>query len=67
MDLRGGNDRVGSAASVSATLGLKVPRFWKEHPVIARFGNGQALRYGIGVGRVGFTWSGLTTISGHPR
>jgi lipoprotein-anchoring transpeptidase ErfK/SrfK len=26
-------------------------------------GNGQALRYGIGVGRVGFTWSGVTTIS----
>jgi lipoprotein-anchoring transpeptidase ErfK/SrfK len=25
-------------------------------------GNGQALRYGIGVGRVGFTWSGVTTI-----
>ena len=22
-------------------------------------GNGQALRYGIGVGRVGFTWSGV--------
>ena len=26
-------------------------------------GNGQALRYGIGVGRVGFTWSGVTAIS----
>ena len=26
-------------------------------------GNGQALRYGIGVGRIGFTWSGVTTIS----
>jgi lipoprotein-anchoring transpeptidase ErfK/SrfK len=25
-------------------------------------GNGQALRYGIGLGRVGFTWSGVTTI-----
>jgi lipoprotein-anchoring transpeptidase ErfK/SrfK len=26
-------------------------------------GNGQALSYGIGVGRVGFTWSGVTHIS----
>ena len=26
-------------------------------------GNGQALRYGIGVGRDGFTWSGTQTIS----
>jgi lipoprotein-anchoring transpeptidase ErfK/SrfK len=26
-------------------------------------GNGQALRYGIGVGRPGFTWSGVKTIS----
>jgi lipoprotein-anchoring transpeptidase ErfK/SrfK len=26
-------------------------------------GNGQALRYGIGVGRQGFTWSGVQTIS----
>jgi lipoprotein-anchoring transpeptidase ErfK/SrfK len=26
-------------------------------------GNGQALRYGIGVGRVGFTWAGTTRIS----
>jgi len=26
-------------------------------------GNGQALSYGIGVGRVGFTWSGTTRIS----
>ena len=26
-------------------------------------GNGQALRYGSGVGRDGFTWSGVTTVS----
>jgi lipoprotein-anchoring transpeptidase ErfK/SrfK len=26
-------------------------------------GNGRALRYGIGVGRAGFTWSGVETIS----
>ncbi|WP_246154677.1 L,D-transpeptidase [Methylobacterium oryzihabitans] len=26
-------------------------------------GNGQALRYGIGVGRPGFTWSGVKTVS----
>jgi lipoprotein-anchoring transpeptidase ErfK/SrfK len=26
-------------------------------------GNGQAMRYGIGVGREGFTWSGVQTIS----
>ena len=25
-------------------------------------GNGQALRYGIGVGRVGFTWGGVTRV-----
>ncbi len=26
-------------------------------------GNGQALRYGIGVGRLGFTWAGVTSVS----
>jgi lipoprotein-anchoring transpeptidase ErfK/SrfK len=26
-------------------------------------GNGQALRYGIGVGRLGFTWAGVTAVS----
>lgn len=26
-------------------------------------GDGQAIRYGIGVGRVGFTWAGVTAIS----
>jgi len=26
-------------------------------------GNGRAIRYGIGVGREGFTWSGVQTIS----
>jgi lipoprotein-anchoring transpeptidase ErfK/SrfK len=26
-------------------------------------GNGQAIRYGIGVGRPGFTWSGIKTVS----
>jgi lipoprotein-anchoring transpeptidase ErfK/SrfK len=25
-------------------------------------GNGQALRYGIGVGRIGFTWAGVTRV-----
>ena len=27
-------------------------------------GSGQAIRYGIGVGRVGFTWAGVTRVSG---
>ena len=26
-------------------------------------GNGQAIRYGIGVGRIGFTWAGVTRVS----
>jgi lipoprotein-anchoring transpeptidase ErfK/SrfK len=26
-------------------------------------GNGQAIRYGIGVGRIGFTWSGIKTVT----
>ena len=26
-------------------------------------GNGQAMKYGVGVGREGFTWSGVTTVS----
>jgi lipoprotein-anchoring transpeptidase ErfK/SrfK len=26
-------------------------------------GNGQAIRYGIGVGRLGFTWAGVKTVS----
>src|SRR5262245_48537252 len=35
----------------------------RERRLYLVLGNGQALRYGIGVGRVGFTWSGVTTIS----
>jgi lipoprotein-anchoring transpeptidase ErfK/SrfK len=27
-------------------------------------GDGRALRYGIGVGRIGFTWAGVTAVSG---
>jgi len=27
-------------------------------------GNGEAIRYGIGVGRVGFSWAGVTAVSG---
>jgi lipoprotein-anchoring transpeptidase ErfK/SrfK len=26
-------------------------------------GNGEAIRYGIGVGRIGFTWAGVTAVS----
>jgi lipoprotein-anchoring transpeptidase ErfK/SrfK len=35
----------------------------RERRLYLVLGNGQALRYGIGVGRVGFTWSGVTRIS----
>ncbi len=35
----------------------------RERRLYLVLGNGQALRYGIGVGRVGFTWSGVTAIS----
>ena len=30
-------------------------------------GNGQAVRYGIGVGRDGFTWSGIEKIARKPN
>jgi lipoprotein-anchoring transpeptidase ErfK/SrfK len=35
----------------------------KERRLYLVQGNGQALRYGIGVGRVGFTWSGVLRVS----
>ena len=35
----------------------------RERRLYLVLGNGQALSYGIGVGRVGFTWSGTTRIS----
>jgi len=59
------------ASSVQRTV---VPYTGREHPgtiIISTperrlylvLGGGQALRYGIGVGRVGFTWAGVTRIS----
>jgi lipoprotein-anchoring transpeptidase ErfK/SrfK len=35
----------------------------KERRLYLIVGDGQALRYGIGVGRIGFTWSGVKTVS----
>ena len=35
----------------------------KERRLYLVLGNGQALRYGIGVGRIGMTWSGTTKVS----
>src|SRR5438874_1762122 len=35
----------------------------RERRLYLVLGNGQALRYGIGVGRIGFTWSGVTSVS----
>jgi lipoprotein-anchoring transpeptidase ErfK/SrfK len=35
----------------------------KERRLYLVVGNGQAIRYGIGVGRVGFTWAGVTRVS----
>jgi lipoprotein-anchoring transpeptidase ErfK/SrfK len=35
----------------------------KERRLYYILGNGQAIRYGIGVGRDGFTWSGVRTIT----
>jgi lipoprotein-anchoring transpeptidase ErfK/SrfK len=35
----------------------------RERRLYLVLGNGQALRYGIGVGRVGFSWSGTTHVS----
>jgi lipoprotein-anchoring transpeptidase ErfK/SrfK len=34
-----------------------------ERQLYLLMGNGQALRYGIGVGRIGFTWAGVTRVS----
>jgi lipoprotein-anchoring transpeptidase ErfK/SrfK len=34
-----------------------------ERRLYFMLGNGQAMRYGIGVGRPGFTWSGVKTVS----
>jgi len=35
----------------------------RERKLYLVLGSGQALRYGIGVGRIGFTWSGATHVS----
>src|SRR5215470_3856036 len=35
----------------------------RERRLYLVLGNGQALRYGIGVGRIGFSWSGTTRVS----
>jgi lipoprotein-anchoring transpeptidase ErfK/SrfK len=35
----------------------------KERRLYLVQGGGQAIRYGIGVGRIGFTWSGVTAVS----
>jgi lipoprotein-anchoring transpeptidase ErfK/SrfK len=35
----------------------------RERRLYYILGNGQAIRYGIGVGRDGFTWSGVRTVS----
>ena len=35
----------------------------RERRLYLMLGNGQALQYPIGVGRIGFTWSGVTRIS----
>lgn len=35
----------------------------RERRLYLVLGNGQALRYGIGVGRDGFTWSGVQTVT----
>jgi lipoprotein-anchoring transpeptidase ErfK/SrfK len=35
----------------------------RERRLYLMLGNGQALRYGIGVGRIGYTWRGTTRIS----
>lgn len=35
----------------------------KERRLYYILGQGQAIRYGIGVGRIGFTWAGVTAVS----
>jgi lipoprotein-anchoring transpeptidase ErfK/SrfK len=35
----------------------------RERRLYYVLGNGQAIQYGVGVGRVGFTWSGVKTVS----
>jgi lipoprotein-anchoring transpeptidase ErfK/SrfK len=35
----------------------------RERRLYYVLGNGQAIQYGIGVGRIGFTWSGVKTVS----
>jgi lipoprotein-anchoring transpeptidase ErfK/SrfK len=35
----------------------------KERRLYYVLGNGQAIRYGVGVGREGFTWSGMKTVT----
>jgi lipoprotein-anchoring transpeptidase ErfK/SrfK len=35
----------------------------RERRLYYVLGNGQAIQYGVGVGRIGFTWSGVKTVS----
>jgi lipoprotein-anchoring transpeptidase ErfK/SrfK len=43
-------------------LAVSTPRTGERRLYLV-LGNGQAMKYGIGVGRDGFTWGGTTTIS----
>jgi len=48
-----------SAAYRSGTIVINT----NERRLYLVTGSGQALRYGIGVGRIGFTWAGTTAVS----
>src|SRR4051812_21900340 len=48
-----------STAEVPGTIIVDTPNTY----LYLVLGNGQALRYGIGVGRDGFTWSGVHRVS----
>lgn len=75
--IRGGQDRVshGRRASDKSPIPRKRVRFSENHPkgtiiidtserrLYYVLGNGKAMKYGVGVGRQGFTWSGRNRIS----
>ena len=68
---RGRTGLFGGASSIPRTTvnyaGTELPGTivinTSERRLYLVLGNGQAIRYGIGVGRIGFTWAGVTRVS----
>jgi len=69
FDFVSGRARVSPVPRTTVALATKHPAGsiivnTTERRLYYVLGNGEAIRYGIGVGRIGFTWAGVTAVSG---